>query len=234
MKKQGKFIKPAQFAEKKIIKAIIKEQWKIGDKLMPERELADFLGITRPTLREVLQGLSRDGWIQIKHGRPTIINDYLNNGGLGIIKSLIKNAAFSSKDLIKDWLEFRVLILPTLGLKSIQFKEKEILEILDNPPKISATNEEFAYFDWELQLLLIKNSENSIAKMLYNDMSEIYHRESSVYFANKKTKELSLAFYSNLKNSIINDKKKIKEIIQQIMQTSLIIWEKEHKNTQAK
>ena len=49
MNKQGRFVKPAQFAEHEIIKNIVSNKWEVGQSLLPERELADFLGITRPT-----------------------------------------------------------------------------------------------------------------------------------------------------------------------------------------
>ena len=230
MDKQEKFIKPAQFAEHEIIKAIISKEWEIGQNLLPERELAELLGITRPTLREVLQRLARDGWISIKHGRPTIINDYLANGGLGILKSLVSNNELSSITLVRDWLELRVLLLPDLALKAIRQNENEIISMLDSAPDLNATNEDFAHFDWKLQMLLIKHSENAIVKMLYNDLAEIYFKESSLYFNNDKTKKLSLAYYDKLKNSIMNDKMKIKKTIKQIMMISLKLWESENKN----
>jgi len=204
MDKQGKFIKPAQFAEHEIIKAIISNEWEIGQNLLPERELAELLGITRPTLREVLQRLARDGWISIKHGRPTIINDYNANGGLGILKSLVSNNELSSITLVRDWLELRVLLLPDLALKAIRQNENEIISMLDSAPDLNATNEDFAHFDWKLQMLLIKHSENAIVKMLYNDLTEIYFKEGSLYFNNHKTKKLSLTYYDKLKNSIVN------------------------------
>ena len=38
--------------------------------LPSERDLADKIGVTRTTLREVLQRLARDGWLTIQHGKP--------------------------------------------------------------------------------------------------------------------------------------------------------------------
>ena len=173
MEKQKKFIKPAQFTEHEIIKAIVSGEWASGQNLPPERELAEILGVTRPTLREVLQRLSRDGWLTIKHGRPTIVNDYKNNGGLGVLKSLMNFEEFTSKSLIRDWLEFRVLILPDLTHKAILSNSDEIINKLDNVPDINIESKEFAIYDWELQMLLIERSKNSIAQMLYNDLTEI-------------------------------------------------------------
>ena len=187
MEKQKKFIKPAQFTEHEIIKAIVEGEWSAGQNLPPERELADLLGVTRPTLREVLQRLSRDGWIKIKHGRPTIVNDYKNEGGLGVLRSLTNYEDFTSKKLIRDWLEFRIMILPDLAQKAVLSNSEEILNKLNSSPNINAVGSEFAIFDWDLQMLLVKLSKNSIALMIYNDLSEIYYKESTVYFSDKQT-----------------------------------------------
>jgi len=226
MEKQKKFIKPAQFTENEIIKAIIEGEWAPGQNLPPERELAETLGVTRPTLREVLQRLSRDGWLIIKHGRQTVVVDYKNNGGLGILKSLANYDGFVSKSLIRNWLEFRVLILPDLAQKAALSNSDVIISKLNNAPDINVESEEFAIFDWELQLLQIKHSRNSLAQMLYNDLTEIYLKECAVYFIDKQIKKRSLNYYSKLKDAIINGENDIKEIVKQTMQDSLEIWER--------
>ncbi len=195
MEKQKKFVKPAQFAEHEIIKAIVSNEWAFGQNLPPERELSELLGVTRPTLREVLQRLSRDGWITIKHGRPTVVNDYKNKGGLGVLKSLANFKELKSNSLIRDWLEFRVLILPDLAYRAILSNSDEIIDKLNTIPDIDSGNVEFATFDWELQLLLISYSQNSIARMLYNDLTEIYHRESTVYYEEDHTRKKSQEYY---------------------------------------
>ncbi|NLC12537.1 MAG: GntR family transcriptional regulator, partial [Chloroflexi bacterium] len=51
--------KPTDLAEKQLLAAILDGSFPIGSLLPPERELAQSLGITRPTLREALQRLAR-------------------------------------------------------------------------------------------------------------------------------------------------------------------------------
>ena len=229
MEKKEKLIKPAQFVEHEIIKAIISGDWASGEKLLPERELADLLGVTRPTLREVLQRLSRDGWITIKHGKPTIVNDYQNDGGLGVLKTLSNFDEFASDSLIIDWLEFRILILPNLAYKAAIFNSNEIIDKLNNAPDMNSGNIEFAIFDWELQMLLIRKSKNIIAKMLYNDLSEIYKRKGKTYFVEKQIRKQSFEYYNKLKDAILYDKTKIESVVKSTMQASLDIWSKHFK-----
>ena len=67
--------KPAEVAESRLVQAILDGDFPINSTLPAERELAHLLGITRPTLREVLQRLSRDGWLEIRHGKPTRVRN---------------------------------------------------------------------------------------------------------------------------------------------------------------
>lgn len=80
---------PASFAEKYIIESIWNDHFPQGSILPAERELSELIGVTRTTLREVLQRLARDGWLTIQHGKPTRVNDYMNTSGLGILDTLV-------------------------------------------------------------------------------------------------------------------------------------------------
>lgn len=44
-------------------------QWQPGEKLLPERELAEALRVSRTTLREVLGDLSKNGYVTVRRGR---------------------------------------------------------------------------------------------------------------------------------------------------------------------
>ena len=224
MEKQEKLIKPAQFAEQKIVKAIVDGDWPAGHKLPPERELSEIIGVTRPTLREVLQRLSRDGWLTIKHGKPTTVNNYKVDGGLGVLKTLVNYEDLANKSLIRDWLEFRVMILPELASKAINFNSTEILNKLKSKPVLDAESKEFAIFDWELQIMLVALSRNSIAKMLYNDLTEIYFSKSEEYFSNEIIKNKSLTYYNSLRNAIESKDGNAEVLVRTTMQESLDIW----------
>lgn len=46
-----------------------------GDKLPPERQLADLLAVSRPSLREALHILQAQGLVSIKHGQGTFVQE---------------------------------------------------------------------------------------------------------------------------------------------------------------
>ncbi len=224
MEAREKYVNPAQFAENEIIKSILSGRFAVGQALMPERELAGALGITRPTLREVLQRLSSDGWITIKHGRPTMVNDYVNTGGLSVLKQLNHFNEYATRKLVNDWLEFRALILPELARKAVETDPDVLLKFLETGPGNDCDASEFSKYDWELQLLLIRCSDNSIAKMLFNDMSDNYLKQASAYFATEKGRSMSVRFYNALKECIVNDPSMVQTIVKIAMEESILHW----------
>ncbi len=66
----------AAYAEQELVRSILNGGYPPNTCLPSERELAGELGITRPTLRETLKKMERDGWIRIRHGKSTLVNDF--------------------------------------------------------------------------------------------------------------------------------------------------------------
>lgn len=79
---------PASFAEKYIVRSIWENKFPPGSILPAERELSELIGVTRTTLREVLQRLARDGWLKIQHGKPTRVNNFWETSGLNILETI--------------------------------------------------------------------------------------------------------------------------------------------------
>ncbi len=98
---------PATFAEKYIIESIWNDHFPQGSILPAERELSELIGVTRTTLREVLQRLARDGWLTIQHGKPTRVNNYMETSGLNILDTLITLDGQDVQRVLADLLSAR-------------------------------------------------------------------------------------------------------------------------------
>ncbi len=215
-------LRPAHYAEKTIIQNIISGTWKPGDQLPPERKLAQQLGITRQTLRETLKSLHTEGWITIQHGKPSVVNDYINDGSLGILKTLIKHSDLIPEQIIHDWLEFRSVLLPDFAQKAVKNNPDKILQLLANKPHTSDPAETFANYDWQLQELLVVLSQNTIVKMIFNDIKQAYLLLATKYFTNKQNRQASHNYYKNLEKSIRQAPEETKQVVKQAMQQSLV------------
>ncbi|MDN3698657.1 MULTISPECIES: fatty acid metabolism transcriptional regulator FadR [Vibrio] len=103
---------PAGFAEKYIIESIWNGRFPPGSILPAERELSELIGVTRTTLREVLQRLARDGWLTIQHGKPTKVNQFMETSGLHILDTLISLDSDNATSIVEDLLAARSNISP--------------------------------------------------------------------------------------------------------------------------
>lgn len=103
---------PAGFAEKYIIESIWNGRFAPGSILPAERELSELIGVTRTTLREVLQRLARDGWLTIQHGKPTKVNQFMETSGLHILDTLMTLDSENANGIVEDLLAARSNISP--------------------------------------------------------------------------------------------------------------------------
>jgi GntR family transcriptional repressor for pyruvate dehydrogenase complex len=59
----------------RLIDGILKGRFRFGERLPPERELARYMNVGRPTLREALRVLSMLGLVDVRHGEGTFVVD---------------------------------------------------------------------------------------------------------------------------------------------------------------
>ena len=104
--------RPAELTESRLIAAILDGTFPINSMLPAERELSDRLGVTRPTLREALQRLGRDGWLEIHQGKPTRIRNYWQEGNLGLLNAITQQPDRLPPDFITQLLEARISLAP--------------------------------------------------------------------------------------------------------------------------
>ncbi|NOX35478.1 MAG: fatty acid metabolism transcriptional regulator FadR [Deltaproteobacteria bacterium] len=217
-------LKPAQFAEKKIVEAILDSTYRPGESLPAERVLAGMVGVTRPTLRETLQRLSKEGWITIRHGKPTKVNDYLKKGGLGILHSLAGHGRTLPTDMVSNLLEARAIIFPGIAQKAISCSPERILRVLELSRTLKDSPDEYARYDWELQMLMVNAANNPVFNMIFNDFAPLYEILGENYFKNKEVRLVSLAYYRDLTGAIEQNNTNVKKIVEKTMIQTRKIW----------
>ncbi len=219
-------MKPAEFAEHKILEAILDSSYESGEALPAERVLAKSLGVTRPTLREALQRLAKEGWVSIAHGKPTQVNDYLSQGGLGVLTTLARYGEHLSHDMIDHLLETRTLIFPGIAQKAVEKDPAAILEYLETelPEEVDAAL--FARFDWGLQTLMVNVIRNPVLKMMFNDFAAMYHLLGARYFSLEEAQKNTLAYYQKLKSAIQKGDTDIQMLVEETMGDVRKVWER--------
>lgn len=217
-------LKPAEYAEHRIIEAILDRSYAPGDTLPGERVLAQSLGVTRPTIRETLQRLAREGWITIAHGRPTRVNDYLTQGGLGLLATLARYGSYLSPDMVCHLLETRTLLLPGVAALAAANDAGALLTCLSEKPDGETNPSEFARFDWALQKKMVVLSGNPVLRMIFNDFEPVYQVLGERYFETGTTRAASLAYYRDLRAALERDPGEAEALVARAMARAQALW----------
>lgn len=219
--------KPAELAENRLVEAILDGTFPINSNLPPERELAESLGVTRPTLREALQRLSRDGWIEIHHGRATRVKDYWCEGNLLILTAIAQHQDKVPTDFVTNLLQIRLLLAPAYTRLAMQNSLNEVIHLLESLQNIEDTAEEFTRRDLDLHKQLTILSKNPIFTLILNGFGDPYNKMGNLYFSSAESRAHSRSFYKKLLSAVLsNDFYKVEEVTRQVMQDSIQLMQK--------
>ncbi len=146
----------------RIIQLIIENDWKIGDKLPNEYELANMLNVGRSTIREAIKALVSRNILEIRRGAGTFISQKGGIAddplGLTFVKDKFK--------LALDLLEVRFMIEPSIAsIAAVKATEDEIQQmsvLCDEIESLILNNEPYLGKDIEFHTAIAKSSKNLV------------------------------------------------------------------------
>lgn len=162
---------------------ILSGKMKPGQRLPPERELAEKLKVSRPIVHEGLVELQANGLIEIVPRKGNFVKDYRREGTIAILNSLLDYQSTENldPDIIENILSFRMdfEVIPA-GLAAVNRSEDDLnmfekiinceKDILHNP----IDNEEVALVDFEFHYAVAEASKNIVYPLLINSFKKIY------------------------------------------------------------
>lgn len=149
---------------------------KAGDRLLPEREFATRLGVSRPVIREVLRALAAIGVIQIRHGHGSIVRepDFSEMGDLFTLMLAQK------ADVVDDVMEARVAIeRHAIRLACVRASSADIARLDAGLKTIKATMADpvrGGEADFEFHALLVEAAHSPTLSSLYAAISNLLKR----------------------------------------------------------
>lgn len=190
--------RPNTYAEKALITAILDGTFPSGSTLPAERTLATDLGVTRPTLREALQRLARDGWLTVRQGKATIVNDFWQEGGLNVLSVLVHHGDYLPPNFVTQLLEVRLNLAPAYTRAAVERAPAKVYSLLLQYERLDDTPASFAAFDWQLHRHLTIASGNQIYTLILNGFSDFYEQLARLYFTSSAARNASRHFYATL------------------------------------
>ncbi|WP_417614450.1 fatty acid metabolism transcriptional regulator FadR [Oceanisphaera sp.] len=189
---------PANFAEQYIIESIWNSHFPPGSILPAERELSELIGVTRTTLREVLQRLARDGWLTIQHGKPTRVNNFWETSSLNILETLARLDEDKMPELIDHLLSARTHISSIFIRSAIKNNPEKVASVIAELEQLADEADAYAAFDYELHHQLAFASGNPIYGLILNGFKGLYCRVGRYYFSLPAARQLAGTYYRDL------------------------------------
>lgn len=218
--------RPKDHTEQALVNAILDGTFPPGSTLPGERTLATQLGVTRPTLREAIQRLARDGWLTVQHGKPTAVNNFWRDGGLNVLSALVLYGDHLPPNFITHLLEVRLHLAPAYTRAAVERAAQELVALLAKHSELADTPAAFAAFDWRLHRFLTIACGNPIYTLILNGFANFYEEVAQLYFARPEARARSRDFYAELQTAAsAGDAAKAEQITRTVMRESIRLWQ---------
>ena len=218
--------RPATYAEQALVSAILDGTYPAGGALPAERALAKALGVTRPTLREALQRLERDGWLTINQGKPTRVRDYWRDGGLNVLNAIVQQTGSLPPNFVTRLLQVRLAMAPAYVRAAVEHDPRPIIAHLEGHTALEDTPAAYAAYDWTLHHILTVASGNPIYTLILNGFAGFYERIAQHYFAREEARQASRAYYAALLPLVrTGEADGAERLSAEVMRASITLWD---------
>jgi GntR family negative regulator for fad regulon and positive regulator of fabA len=220
----GLLLRPARHAEHRLVTSVLDGTYLPGTALPNERSLALDLGVTRPTLRETLQRLALEGWLTIRHGKPTVVNDYWDCGGMALLGTLSEYVEYLPADFFIRLLEVRANLLPGIARLAAGKAPGAIQAYLETSGALPDEAAAYSRYDWGLQALMAKRSGNPVYTLLLNDFEALFETLALRYFGLPEARKVSGRFYRDLRGAVAGRGRSVEAVVRAAMERSIVIY----------
>ncbi|SEG81133.1 FadR/GntR family transcriptional regulator [Bosea lathyri] len=177
-----------------------------GDRLIPERDLAAQLGVSRPILREALRALTVLGVVEIRDRIGTVVR----RPDVSVLNDFFTFALAQQADIIDDVMQARIAIecqairlaaerATVADLEILQRALARIVETIEDP-------EAGGIADFEFHRAVVAAGKSETLNVLYQSMSGILQR------SHRGRRDL-LEVFDTMKSYLIDDHRRIFDAI---------------------
>ncbi len=156
---------------------------KVGDRLPPERELADQFGVSRTAVREAVKALRQKGLVEVLPGRGTFIT---NSASEVVRHSLGLLMKMAGSDGSLDLVEVREIIEPEIAaLSAIRANGDHILimrEAIANMDAALQDPDKFIEADLDFHLELAEATQNVLIPTLIDSIVDLLREQRARIF----------------------------------------------------
>jgi GntR family transcriptional repressor for pyruvate dehydrogenase complex len=158
---------------------IVRQELRAGTELPAERELAEQLGVNRGALREAIKRLQQAGLVAVRHGGNHVVQDYLEEGGMELLPSLLVNPQGKlNNTVVRSVMALRSALAPDIAAgaarrpnAALARELEEILAQMRAPGANLKTLQTHALAFWKK---LVEHGGNIAFRLAFNSMNKTY------------------------------------------------------------
>lgn len=166
-----------------------------GDRLPPERKLADTYQVSRNTVREAIKTLTEKKILYSIVGSGT----YVAEAARDILRTSIDEALEQKKHRISDIFELRRILEPQIAALAAQRVGPDditaLAETLSMQEKALGRNESTREWDERFHRLLARATDNTVLLHVYEKLQDLFFESRADDLQNPERKKVSLALH---------------------------------------
>lgn len=167
---------------------ILSGEFKIGEKLPPERCLAETLTISRPVVHEALVDLAAKGLVEIVPRRGVYVTDYRTSGSCALLTTLLSyHEGNLDEPFLQSLVDMRLLMeTETARLAALNRSDKQLQQlqaILDREAAADRNDAAaLAGLDFAFHQLVALASGNLMYLLILNSFQAVYTNITGKFF----------------------------------------------------
>jgi len=175
------------------IERLILKELRPGDKLPPERELAEILRVSRSSVRDAIRGLELRGLVEPRQGAGTIVRE----PSAEPLANPFANALKRRREMVSELLDFRKMLEPPLAARAATHASadeiSEMEEILQRQEAKQAQGDAAVAEDAEFHYSVALASGNSVVLKVIDIIMDLLRdtRERSLQVEGRPEKSLA-------------------------------------------
>ena len=206
---------------KQLKQQLLSNEWKQGEKIPSENDLAEAFGVSRVTVRQAIQKLTFLGLLETRLGQGS----FVKQAKAGLYMNTIIPIAYLGADSLTEVLEFRSKIegvVAEMATEKITDDEIVELERCFNQMEVYKDDLElFAKADFEFHMILSKATKNSLFIEIFNIMNDVLVN-AMVKVVVKKGNSSGIKYHKLLLDTIKNrDPKQVRIIMDDHMKDTV-------------
>jgi GntR family transcriptional repressor for pyruvate dehydrogenase complex len=165
----------ANSVAQQIKKMVIDKKLKPGDRLPPQRVLAEQLGVGRPTIREALHRLEEMGLVKIRHGSGTTIE---SANVESITVNIAPLLAITETDVLSLLEAKRIIETKSSELAAERAEEEDIQEMhkwIREMENSRNDSERYSEADYSFHLTIVRSARNPVISEIMKIVGRMFY-----------------------------------------------------------